>query len=255
MLLGLIGGLALSPKLWVSSRYYPLTPVGPLLHAFLFPFDYIAYFALLALLLALCGTQAPHSHCRFHVDRALGDAGSIALAALVLPIRIHAARRSVGWAQTRTRRAQHVPPDRRGDVLLERAGQAESQLHRQLPPGAGDPDCRREARAGAMGHSRLSLRRAALRMRARHRTSHAALPCGCGRVRHRHARLHPDRARTVRAQLQQRHLAVEPGNDRISASAVPPRRGGPGTARHSLGDAVSAFQRIALVLFAIPCPR
>ncbi len=54
MLLGLIAGLALSPKLWVSSRYYPLTSVGPLLHAFLFPFDYIAYFALLAHLLALC---------------------------------------------------------------------------------------------------------------------------------------------------------------------------------------------------------
>jgi hypothetical protein len=54
LLLGLVAGLALSPKLWVSSRYYPLTPVLPLFKPLPYPTDYAVYFALIALLLVLC---------------------------------------------------------------------------------------------------------------------------------------------------------------------------------------------------------
>ena len=50
-------------------------------------------------------------------DRAAGPARSIALAALVLPIRTHAARHSAGWQQTGDRRAQHVSHDCRRNLL------------------------------------------------------------------------------------------------------------------------------------------
>jgi uncharacterized membrane protein YphA (DoxX/SURF4 family) len=47
---GLMAGLLLSPKLWVSTRFYPLTPVAPFLKALPYPFDYAIYILLLALL-------------------------------------------------------------------------------------------------------------------------------------------------------------------------------------------------------------
>jgi hypothetical protein len=53
VILGLLAGFALSPKLWVSSRFYPLTPVWSFLNPFSFPADYVVLFALVALLLAL----------------------------------------------------------------------------------------------------------------------------------------------------------------------------------------------------------
>jgi hypothetical protein len=56
VILGLLGGLALSPKLWISSRFYPFTPVWSFLGPFRPPVDYVVLFALVALLLALIVT-------------------------------------------------------------------------------------------------------------------------------------------------------------------------------------------------------
>ena len=53
VILGLLAGFALSPKLWLSSRLYPLTPVWAFLRPFHSPGDYIVVFALVALLLVL----------------------------------------------------------------------------------------------------------------------------------------------------------------------------------------------------------
>jgi hypothetical protein len=53
VILGLLAGFALSPKLWLSSRIYPLTPVWPFLRPLSSPGDYIVLFALIALLMAL----------------------------------------------------------------------------------------------------------------------------------------------------------------------------------------------------------
>jgi len=47
---GLIAGLLLSPKLWVSTRLYPLTPVAGFLKPLAYPFDYAVYILLLVLL-------------------------------------------------------------------------------------------------------------------------------------------------------------------------------------------------------------
>jgi hypothetical protein len=44
-----IAGLVLTPKLWVSSRSYPLTPVATFLPQIPFPFDYIIFFGFLLL--------------------------------------------------------------------------------------------------------------------------------------------------------------------------------------------------------------
>ena len=44
---GLIAGLLLSPKLWLSDRFYPLTPVWSGLHPVPAPFDRVLYVALL----------------------------------------------------------------------------------------------------------------------------------------------------------------------------------------------------------------
>jgi hypothetical protein len=46
-------GFALSPKLWLSSRFYPLTPVFSFIRPFPSPIDEIVLFALAALLIAL----------------------------------------------------------------------------------------------------------------------------------------------------------------------------------------------------------
>jgi hypothetical protein len=55
---GLIAGLLLSPKLWVSTRFYPLTPVMQFLKPLPYPFDYAVYILLLALLAVTA--VAPH---------------------------------------------------------------------------------------------------------------------------------------------------------------------------------------------------
>jgi hypothetical protein len=47
---GLMAGLLLSPKLWVSTRFYPLTPVMRFLKPLPYPFDYAVYILLLAML-------------------------------------------------------------------------------------------------------------------------------------------------------------------------------------------------------------
>src|SRR6202161_2693204 len=53
-ILGLLAGFALSPKLWLSSRLYPLTPVWSFVRPLRSPVDYIVFFALIALLVAAC---------------------------------------------------------------------------------------------------------------------------------------------------------------------------------------------------------
>jgi hypothetical protein len=52
VILGLLAGFALSPKLWLISRLYPLTPVWSFLRPLSSPGDYIVFFALIALLIA-----------------------------------------------------------------------------------------------------------------------------------------------------------------------------------------------------------
>ncbi len=52
VILGLLAGFALSPKLWVSSRFYPLTPVWSFIKPLRPPGDYIVLFTLIALLIA-----------------------------------------------------------------------------------------------------------------------------------------------------------------------------------------------------------
>jgi hypothetical protein len=47
---GLMAGLLLSPKLWVSTRLYPLTPVEDFLKPLPSPLDYVVYILLLVLL-------------------------------------------------------------------------------------------------------------------------------------------------------------------------------------------------------------
>jgi hypothetical protein len=49
---GLLAGFALSPKLWLSSRFYPLTPVWSFIRPLRSPGDYIVLFTLIALLIA-----------------------------------------------------------------------------------------------------------------------------------------------------------------------------------------------------------
>ncbi len=52
-ILGLLAGFALSPKLWLSSRLYPLTPVASFIRPFPLPIDKIVLFALAAVLIVL----------------------------------------------------------------------------------------------------------------------------------------------------------------------------------------------------------
>ncbi len=55
----MFAGLALSPKLWLSERAYPLTPVLRQMGAIPAPLDYIVYAALLALLVAIAVIPRP----------------------------------------------------------------------------------------------------------------------------------------------------------------------------------------------------
>ncbi len=55
----LFAGLALSPKLWLSERVYPLTPVRAVLRPIPAPLDYILYGAMLAMLVAIALVQRP----------------------------------------------------------------------------------------------------------------------------------------------------------------------------------------------------
>jgi hypothetical protein len=55
----MFAGLALSPKLWLTARLYPTTPVLPLLGSIPAPLAYVLYAALLALLVAIAVTARP----------------------------------------------------------------------------------------------------------------------------------------------------------------------------------------------------
>jgi hypothetical protein len=53
---GLLAGLLLSPKLWLSTRIYPQTPVWSALRPIPAPFDYALYGALLLAVIAAAVT-------------------------------------------------------------------------------------------------------------------------------------------------------------------------------------------------------
>ena len=55
----LFAGLALSPKLWLSERVYPATPVLAILRPIPAPLDYILYGTLLAMLVAIAIVERP----------------------------------------------------------------------------------------------------------------------------------------------------------------------------------------------------
>jgi hypothetical protein len=55
----LFAGLALSPKLWLSERVYPLTPVLAILRPIPAPLDYLLYGAMLAMLVAIAVVERP----------------------------------------------------------------------------------------------------------------------------------------------------------------------------------------------------
>ena len=56
---GFLASILLSPKLWVSTRFYPLVPVVPHLPAIPFPVDYLCYAALVLLLFAAAFVARP----------------------------------------------------------------------------------------------------------------------------------------------------------------------------------------------------
>ena len=59
VVLGLAGGMLLSPKLWVSTRFYPLVPVFHWLPRVPYPLEYVCYAALLLLLGAIAFAAKP----------------------------------------------------------------------------------------------------------------------------------------------------------------------------------------------------
>jgi uncharacterized membrane protein YphA (DoxX/SURF4 family) len=59
---GFVAGLWLSPKLWVSTRFYPLVPVFPHLPHIPFPLDYLCYGFLLLLLCAIAFVEKPRTY-------------------------------------------------------------------------------------------------------------------------------------------------------------------------------------------------
>jgi hypothetical protein len=56
---GLMAGLLLSHKLWVSTRFYPLTPVAHFFQPLPYPLDYAVYVLLLVLLAATVAAPKP----------------------------------------------------------------------------------------------------------------------------------------------------------------------------------------------------
>ncbi len=62
VVVGFAAGLMLSPKLWVSTRFYPLVPVFHWLPHIHFPVDYICYGVLLLLLFAIAFAARPRPY-------------------------------------------------------------------------------------------------------------------------------------------------------------------------------------------------
>jgi hypothetical protein len=56
---GLFGGFLLSPKLWLSSRFYPQTPVVPFFRPIPYPIDTVVFVLLLVLLIAIAVAPKP----------------------------------------------------------------------------------------------------------------------------------------------------------------------------------------------------
>lgn len=62
VVLGFAAGLLLSPKLWISSRFFPLIPIIPGLSPLRFPLDYICAGALFLLLCAIGMAAKPRTY-------------------------------------------------------------------------------------------------------------------------------------------------------------------------------------------------
>jgi uncharacterized membrane protein YphA (DoxX/SURF4 family) len=62
VVLGFVAGLLLSPKLWISTRLYPLVPIVHRLPVIRFPLDYVCAVLLLILLLAVGVASKPRPY-------------------------------------------------------------------------------------------------------------------------------------------------------------------------------------------------
>ena len=62
VVVGLAAGMLLSPKLWVSTRFYPLVPVFHFLPRIPLPLDYVCFAGLLALLAAIAFATRPRPY-------------------------------------------------------------------------------------------------------------------------------------------------------------------------------------------------
>jgi hypothetical protein len=123
---GLLAGFLLSPKLWLSARFYPSTPVLSFLKPLSFPFDYVVF---LGMLLCLCvagllGKRFETNRRIPDICRIVGHAESVALAAVVLSILVHVGCVGVGVKKPSGRRAaagrsQYLSDHRRQRLLLE----------------------------------------------------------------------------------------------------------------------------------------
>ena len=113
---GMLAGILLSPKLWVSTRYYPLVPALPHLPAIPYPLDYLCYGALIVLLVA-AAFVAPAACVSMVVCGAGRDIcamGPDALAAVGLSVLADADCAGLLFVEARrrprqTRCAQHLP--------------------------------------------------------------------------------------------------------------------------------------------------
>jgi hypothetical protein len=56
---GLLGGFLLSPRLWLSGRFYPQTPVVPFLRPIPYPIDHVVFIVLLLLLVTVAVVRKP----------------------------------------------------------------------------------------------------------------------------------------------------------------------------------------------------
>ena len=131
-------GLVMSSRLWIGPRTYPLAPISRFLPASIYPIDIALFAALFALAAAILISPRPQIFifAFMAVIAAFLPPRSNPLAAMGLPIRSPACRTClVLMGQQRRRRpaahAQCCAIDRRRDLRLLRAAEAERQFHQQ----------------------------------------------------------------------------------------------------------------------------
>ena len=215
---GLLAGFALSPKLWLSSRLYPLTPVWAFLRPLKHPWDYVVFFALIALLMAV--SVEPR--------RGLLIAAFVLLALMALQDQ----SRWQPWFYQYVVMLLAIAlagPERQASALntcclIVAATYIWSGLAKLNPSFTGNTfPWLVEPFIGAWPGARRvvsppsGVRGAAARVRRGGRTSHQTFsPCG-GFLRNRNACFHPHHGRSPGAPFQRRRMAVESRNDCIPA--------------------------------------